>query len=130
MKRPFLPYVKPDLCNNYILKDPVYIDRFRINFPCHCVLDQVDLDTDLLDNMLFRKDILRPTKKPKSVGPHKSKPEKTTSKKKPHLKNKKIKSASTQLPEEPISSVKINLWIYKIKERGGNYDITTSIQYE
>ena len=28
MKPPFLPYDEPDLCNYYILKDLVYIDRF------------------------------------------------------------------------------------------------------
>ena len=88
MKPPFLPYDEPDLCNNYILKDPEYIGRICINFPCHCVLDQVDSDTDLLDNALLMKDVLRPTEKPRSVGPHKSKLEKTISKKKPRLRKR------------------------------------------
>ena len=59
--------------------------------------------------MLLRKNVLRPTKKPRSVGPHKSKPEKTASKKKSRQKNKKFRSASTQLPEEPMS-VKIQTY--------------------
>ena len=58
VKPPFLPYGEPDLSNDYILKNPDYIDRFCLNFPCHCVLDQVDSDTDLLDNVLLRKDVL------------------------------------------------------------------------
>ena len=80
VKLPFLSYGEPDLCNNYILKDPVYIDYFLINFPYHCVLNQVDSDKYMLDNVVLRKDVLQPTKKPRSVGPHKSKPEKTTRK--------------------------------------------------
>ena len=67
VKPPFLPHGEPDLYNGYILKDLVYIDRFCINFPFCCVLDQVDLDTDLLDNVVRRKDVLRPTKKPRNV---------------------------------------------------------------
>ena len=52
MKPALWPYDEPDLCNDYILKDLDYIDRFCINFPCHCVLGQVDLDTNLLGNVL------------------------------------------------------------------------------
>ena len=40
VKPPFLPYDEPNLCNDYILKDPVYIDRSCINFLCHCVIDK------------------------------------------------------------------------------------------
>ena len=72
VKQPFLPYGKLDLCNDYILKVPEYIDCFCINFPCHCVLKQVHLDTDLLDNLVSRKKVVQPTKKLMSVGPHKS----------------------------------------------------------
>ena len=88
VKPPLLPYNEPDLYNNYILKDPDYIGRFCIHFPCHYVLNQVDLDTDLLDNMLLTKDVLRATEKSRSVDPHKSKSEKTTSRKKSLLKTR------------------------------------------
>ena len=86
VKKPCLPYVEPDLCNGYILKGPEYIDRFRINFSYHCVLDQVHLDTNLIDNVVLRREVVQQTKEPRSLGPHKSKPEKTTSKKKTRLK--------------------------------------------
>ena len=84
MKQPFFPYGKPDLCNDYILKDLDYINRFCINFPCHCDLEQVPLDTNLLNNVVLWKEVVQPTKKIRSVGPHKSKSDKTTSKKKTH----------------------------------------------
>ena len=109
VKPPSLPYDKPAICNDYILKDPVYIDRFCINFLCNWVLNQVDSDTNLLDNKLLRKEVLRPTKKTRSVSSHKSKPGKTTSKKKSCPKNKKFRNVSTQLPEEPMS-VKIQTY--------------------
>ena len=50
------------------------------------------------------KEVVRPTKKPRSVGPHKSKPEKTTSKKKIRQKNKKFRSVNIQIPEKPKST--------------------------
>ena len=81
MKPPFLPFDEPKLCNNYTLRDSEYIDRFRINFPCHCVLNQVDSNTNLLDNVILIKVALQLTKKPRSVGPHRLKLNKTTSKK-------------------------------------------------
>ena len=77
---------EPNLCNNYILRDPEYNDRFCINFSCHCVLNQVNSSTDLLDNVLFTKVFIRITEKLRIVGPHKSKLEKITSKKKSRLK--------------------------------------------
>ena len=53
VKKPFLSYDDPDLCNDYILKDWNYIDCFCINFLCHCVLGKVPLGTNLLDNVFF-----------------------------------------------------------------------------
>ena len=58
--------------NDYIFRDLEYIDRFCSNFLCHCILNQVDVDTDLLDNVILTKFILQPTEKPRSVGPQKS----------------------------------------------------------
>ena len=50
------------------------------------------------------KEVVRPTKKPRSVGPHKSKPKKTTSNKKTRQKNKKSRSATTPIPEKSRSA--------------------------
>ena len=41
VKQTFLPYHEPDLCHDYILKDPEYIDCFYFKFLCHYVLKQV-----------------------------------------------------------------------------------------
>ena len=100
MKQPFLPSGEPNLCNDYILKDPEYIDLFCINIPYHCIPKQVPLDTDLLDNLVLWKEVVRPTKKPRIVGLHKSNPKKTTNKKKTGQKNKKYRSANTQIPDK------------------------------
>ena len=81
MNPPFLPFDEPNLCNDYLMRDSEYIDCSCINFSCHCVLNQVDLGTNLLDNVILTKVALPSTKKPRSVGPHKPKPKKTTRKK-------------------------------------------------
>ena len=59
-----MPCDEPDLCNDYILNDLVYIDCFCIKFPCHCVLKQIHLDTNLLINVVLRKKVVQSTKKP------------------------------------------------------------------
>ena len=85
-----MPYRELDLCKNYILKDLDYIDRFCINFFCHCVLEQVPQDTNLFDYVVLWKEVVQPTKKSRSVGPHKSEPEKTTSKKENRIEKQEI----------------------------------------
>ena len=108
VKHPFLPDDEPNLCNSYMLKNLDYIDRFCINFPYHCVLGQVPLDTNLLNNVDLWKEFVQPAKKPRSVCPHKPKPEKTISKRKIRQKNKKLRSVNIQIPEKS-KSVKINI---------------------
>ena len=51
-----------------MFRDPENIDRFCINFPCHCVLNQVDSDTNLLDIVLLTEDIIQATKIPIEMG--------------------------------------------------------------
>ena len=60
----------------------------------------------MLDNVDSWKEVVQPIKKPRSVGPHKSKPKKTTSKKKTNQKNKKSRSVTILIPEKS-RSVKI-----------------------
>ena len=94
MSQHILPYDEPDFYNDYITKEPDYMDCFHVNFPRHCVLGHVLLDSDLLNNLGSWKEVVRPTKLLRSVGPHKSKPNKTTSKKKTRQKNKKSRSVA------------------------------------
>ena len=110
ISQPFLLYNERDLCNDYISKGIGNNDRFCINFPCHCVLGHVLLDTDPIDDVGSWKEVVQPTKKPRSAGPHKSKLKKITTEatnnKKIRQKNKKSKSVIIQIPEKP-RSVKI-----------------------
>ena len=80
-KQHFLPYGEPNLYNDNILKDTDYIDYFGINFPYDCVLEPFPLDTNLLNNVVLWKEVMRQTKKIRSVDPHKLKWETTTRKK-------------------------------------------------
>ena len=77
-----LLYDEPDLYIDYISKELDYMDCFRINLPCHCVLGHVLLDSNPLRDLGPWKEVVQPTKKPRSVGPHKSILKKSTSKKK------------------------------------------------
>ena len=79
--QPLPPPEVPDLCNNFISKESDYIDRFCINFPRHCAFGHVFLDYNPLNDVDSWKEVVWPTKKPRSVGPHKLEPKKTTSKK-------------------------------------------------
>ena len=102
VKSPFWPHNKLDLCNNYILEDPEYIDRFCINFSRHCVLNQVDLNIDLLDNVFLIKNVLQPQKN-KKCRPTQIEIKENNKEKEITFKNQKFRSVSTQLHEEPRS---------------------------
>ena len=69
-----------------------YDNRSNINFQLHNAINQVSLNTDLLDEVILTKVILRPIKKPRSVGPHKSILKKNGNKRKSRLGNKKFRS--------------------------------------
>ena len=97
MKPPFLPCNEPNLCINYILRDSEYIDRFFINFLCHCVSNQVDSNTNLLNNVLLTKGVLQPTEKNKKCRPTQIKIGENRKQNKITPPNKKSRSVSTQL---------------------------------
>jgi len=105
MKPPFLPFDEPNLCNDYISMDPEY--SYQSVF-----LNQTDSNIDLLDNVLLTKVVLRPTEKPRSVGPHESKSEKTRNKKKSRLKNKKFRSGNMNYVEDLYNQVVIERTYY------------------
>ena len=63
------------------------------------------MNTNLLDNVILKQVVIQPSKKPRSVGPHKLRSRTTTNKQKSCLKLKNFRSASTQLRRgstEPI----------------------------
>ena len=74
-----------------------YDNCFNINFPLHHHLNQVDLSTSLLDEMILTKVVLQPTNKLMSVGPHILISKKNNYKRKSRLGNKKFRSVSKPL---------------------------------
>ena len=79
-------------------------DRFTISFHRHCVFGHVLSDTHPLDKVDSWKEVIRPSKKPRSVDLRRSNPiqtvRKTTSNKKLQQKNKKSRSVTIQIPED------------------------------
>ena len=63
------------------------------------VLNQVDLNSNMFNDIFLKRVAVQPTENPRSVGPYKSKSKTTMNKKKSHFKNKKFRSESTQLRE-------------------------------
>ena len=53
-----LPYDEPDLYNDYISKELDYMDCFCINFLHHCVLGHVLSDSDPLNYLGSRKEVV------------------------------------------------------------------------
>ena len=95
-------YDKPDLCKDYISMEQDKNDRFSISFLRHCVFGHVLSDTDPLVDVDSWKEVVQPSKKPRSVDSRRSNPiqttRKTTSNKKLQQKNKKSRSVTLQLP--------------------------------
>ena len=88
LKSSLLPYEELVIINGNLSTKSEYINRPNINFSLHNTLNQVDLNTNLLEEVILTKVVLRPTKKPRSVSPHKSISKKHDNKRKSHLENK------------------------------------------
>ena len=97
LKPSLLPFDKLDKGINHLSTDSRYDNHSCINFSFHGALNQVDLSTNLLDEVILTKVVLQSTKKPRSVGPHKSIPKKNRNKKKSSLENKKFRTVSKSL---------------------------------
>ena len=99
-----LSYKEPDLCIDCISMEQDKVDRFSISFPRHCVLGYALSDTNPLNEVDSWKEVVRPSKKPRSVDPCRSNPiqtvRKTTSNNKLRQKNKKSRSVTIQIPED------------------------------
>ena len=84
-----------------------YTGLFCISYPIQCVLQYNLSDSDLLNKIDSRNELVL-FKNLRSVGPRKLKPPKSTNHKKITQKNKKFRSVNMQLPTAPMS-VKINI---------------------
>ena len=87
------------MSNGGLSTDSEYNNCYNTNFPLHHALNQVGLNTDLLDKVILTEVILGPTKKPRSVGPHKSILKKNGNNRKARLGNKKFRIVSKPLYE-------------------------------
>ena len=96
-----------DTGNNHLSMDLGYDNHSCIYLPYCQGPNQVDSSINLLDKVILTKVVLQPTKKPRSVSPHKSIPKKNRNKKKSRLENKKFRSVSKPLygiPADPNSN--------------------------
>ena len=97
LKSSLLPFEELNMSNGDLSTNLKYDNRSNINFPLHHALNQVHSNINLVDKVILTKVVLRPTKKPRSVGQHKSISKKNGNKRKPHLGNMKFRSVSKPL---------------------------------
>ena len=79
-KLSLLHFNELDIDNNHVLTNSEYDDQSGFNFPLQFALNQVDSTTNLLDDVVLTKVVLRPTEKPRSVGLHRLIPKKLEAK--------------------------------------------------
>ena len=97
LKSSLLPFEELNMGNNHLSSNVEYDNRFSINFPLQHTLTKIDLNTNPLDKVILTEVVLQPTKKPRSVGPHKSISKKNGNKEKSCLGNKKFRSMNKSL---------------------------------
>ena len=87
--------------------------------------NQVDLNTDLLDNVILQQVVIQPTKKLRSVGPHKPKLKTITYKRKLCINNKKFRSAGTNQLQQHLFYTNKDLKNYAFIDVGTSILIVT-----
>ena len=122
-KSSLLHFNKLDINNNHLLTNSEYNDHSVLNFPLQFTPNQVDSTTDLLDEVVLTEVVLRPTEKPRSVGPHKLILKKNGNKRKSRQENKKFRSVykptyRTTADRNINNSLKSSRYLlYKSKDR-------------
>ena len=97
LKLSLLIFEELNMGNDDLSMNSEYNNRSNINFPLHYALNQIYLNTDLVDEVILTKSVLRPTKKQRSVGPHKSILKKNGNTKYSCVENKKFRSVNKSL---------------------------------
>ena len=69
LKSPLVPFEELIMDKGDLSKKSEYDNCYNINFQLHHALNQVYLNTDLLDGAILTKVVLRPTKKTKECRP-------------------------------------------------------------
>ena len=132
LKSSFFSFKELNMSNGDLSTNSEYDDFFNTNFPLHPALNQVDLNTNLLDNVILTEVVLQPTKKPRSVGPHKLISKKNGNKRKSRLGNKKFRSVIKPLylihtdPNSNNGSKSPQHLLYKSKDKNKYSIMNTS----
>ena len=72
LKSSLLTFEELNMDNDDLSTNSEYDNCSNINCSIHHALNQVDSNTDLIDKAILTEVVLRPTKKPRGVSPHKS----------------------------------------------------------
>ena len=91
-KPSLLHFTKFDMNNNHLSVNSTHNDHSILNFPLQFTPNQINYTADLLDKVVLTEVVMRPTKKQRSVGPHKSILKKNDKQWKSHQENKKFRS--------------------------------------
>ena len=81
-----------DMNNNHLSVNLTNNYHAILNFTFQFTPNHVDLTTNLLNKVILTEVIMQPTKKPRTVGPHKSILKKNDNQRKSHQENKKFRS--------------------------------------
>ena len=91
LKSSLVPFEKLIMDNGDLSTKSEYDNCSNINFQLYHALNQVDLNTNLLDEVILTKLVLQRNKKPRSVGPQKLISKKNGNTRKSRLGNKKLR---------------------------------------
>ena len=97
LKLSLLPFEELNMDNDDLATNSEYDICSNNDFSLHHALNQVDLTTNLVDKVILTKVVLRPTKKLRRLGPHKSISKKDGNKRKARPDIKKFRSLSKPL---------------------------------
>ena len=122
-KSSLLHFNKLDVNSIHLSTNLEYNDHLILIYPPRFTHNQVDSTTDLFDDVDLNEVILRPTEKPRSVGPHKSILKKNGNKRKSHQENKKFRSVCKPTygttADHNVNNIEKSLrhLVYKSKDR-------------
>ena len=90
LKLSLVPFEEFIMNNGDLSTKSGYDNCSNINSLLQNALNQIDLNTDLLDEVISTEFVLQPTKKARSAGPHKLISKKNSNKKKSRLKTRNV----------------------------------------
>ena len=106
--------------NNYVSVNSTHNDHSNLNFLLQFTPNHVNPNTDLLNEMFLTEVVLWSTKKPRSVGPHKSILKENNKQWKSQQENKKFRSVyKSTIANHNVQYIEKSLrhLVYKSKDR-------------